>query len=70
MHPLALSRTVIERNIASFREHRAREAQVASQVAYLNSLDDRLLSDIGLSRSEIEAHVRRQLGQKVGEARS
>ena len=70
MHPLVLTRNLLKRNIVFFWEHRAREAQVASQIAYLNSFDDRLLSDIGLSRCEIEAHVRRQLGQKVSEARS
>jgi len=43
----------------------AREAQIARQVAYLYSFDDRLLADIGLNRSDIEAHVRKRSGQKA-----
>jgi uncharacterized protein YjiS (DUF1127 family) len=42
----------------------ARETQIARQVAYLNSFDDRLLADIGLERSDIEAYVRSRFGQK------
>ena len=42
----------------------ARETQISRQVAYLNSFDDRLLADIGLHRSDIEAYVRSQFGEK------
>jgi len=65
MFALEAARTLLKRNLASFYQHHAREALVARQVAYLNSFEDRLLSDLGLSRADLEAHVRRRLGQKV-----
>jgi uncharacterized protein YjiS (DUF1127 family) len=65
MSPLAITRTLLTWDINSIRERHVREARIAYQVAYLHSFDDRLLADIGLNRSDIEAHVRRRLGQKV-----
>jgi uncharacterized protein YjiS (DUF1127 family) len=33
-------------------------------IAYLKTFDDRLLSDIGLNRSDVEAYVRRRFGHE------
>ncbi len=61
----ALSRHVLKETVAAFHERHTREARVVRNVAYLRSFDDRLLLDIGLNRTDIEAYVRRRLGQKV-----
>ena len=45
---------------AALIERIARERRVARDVRYLNSFDDRMLADIGLSRCEIERVVRRR----------
>lgn len=45
---------------ATVIERVARERRIVQDVRYLNSFDDRMLSDIGLSRCEIEYFVRRR----------
>jgi uncharacterized protein YjiS (DUF1127 family) len=65
MSPLALTRTC-SREHSFFFANTTREKLESRQVAYLNSFDDHLLSDIGLNRSEIEAYVRRRSAQTVG----
>jgi len=57
----ALIRPLLDQSVAAYSERLAREARVLRDVAYLKSFDDRLLLDIGLKRSEIEAYVRRRL---------
>jgi len=46
---------------AASRDRRALNFRIARHVAYLKSFDDRILADIGVNRSEVEAYVRRRL---------
>jgi uncharacterized protein YjiS (DUF1127 family) len=62
---LMLTCSRLKRAVASTRERKVVSVQVARHIAYLKTFDDRILSDIGLNRSEIEAYVRRRLGQKL-----
>ena len=48
----------LARAAAALFERVARERRIAEDVRYLNSFDDRMLADIGLSRCEIERVVR------------
>ena len=58
------SSAVLSRRVAraarTLIERVARERRIVQDVRYLNSFDDRMLSDIGLSRCEIEYVVRRR----------
>ncbi len=50
-----------KRELEASRERKALNLCVARHVAYLKTFDDRILADIGLNRSEIEAYVHRRL---------
>ncbi|HEY7384681.1 MAG TPA: DUF1127 domain-containing protein [Beijerinckiaceae bacterium] len=55
---------MLARAAAALVERLAHERRVAHDVRYLNSFDDRMLADIGLSRCEIETFVRRRAGAR------
>ena len=52
-----------KRELEASRDRKALNLRVARDVAYLKTFDDRILADIGLNRSEIEAYVHRRLHQ-------
>ena len=54
----ALLRRVM-RGASAFLEHRARERSIAHGIRQLRTFDDRMLADIGLTRTDIEGGVRR-----------
>jgi len=58
---LVLTVPWFKREFMVARERKALNVQVARHVAYLKTFDDRILADIGLNRSEIEAYVRSRL---------
>ena len=53
-----------KRKLEASRERKALNLRVARHVAYLKTFDDRILADIGLKRSEIDAYVHRRLHQE------
>ena len=55
---------MLARSAAALIERLAHERRIAHDVRYLNSFDDRMLADIGLSRCEIETVVRRRAGAR------
>jgi len=61
---LVLTCSRLKRELEASRERKARNHSVARHVAYLKTFDDRILADIGLNRSEIEAYVHRRLHQE------
>jgi uncharacterized protein YjiS (DUF1127 family) len=54
----------LARGTAALIEGYARERRIAHDVRYLSSFDDRMLSDIGLGRCEIEGVVRRRAARR------
>ena len=54
----------LKREFEATRERNALDLLMARHIAYLKTFDDRILADIGLNRSEIEAYVRRRLEQE------
>jgi uncharacterized protein YjiS (DUF1127 family) len=50
----------LARRAAALIELYTHERRIAHDVRYLSSFDDRMLSDIGLARCEIEGAVRRR----------
>ena len=45
--------------LSGFAEAWRRERRIRADAAYLRGFDDRMLADVGLTRSEIEGYVRR-----------